>query len=40
MRPLLATDQPQVPAELRTALRANDRHIEDYITRARLGHVA
>jgi hypothetical protein len=36
LRPLLAADQPQAPAELRAALRAIDRHIEDYITRARL----
>jgi hypothetical protein len=36
LRPLLAADQPQAPAELRAALRAIDHHIEDYITRARL----
>ena len=36
LRPLLAADQPQAPAELRVALRAIDHHIEDYITRARL----
>jgi hypothetical protein len=36
LRPLLAADQPQAPAELRSALRAIDRHVEDYITRARL----
>jgi hypothetical protein len=40
LRPLLAADQPQAPAELRTALRTIDRHVEDYITRARLGHAA
>jgi len=40
LRPLLAADQPQAPAELRHALRAIDQHIEDYITRARLGHAA
>jgi hypothetical protein len=36
LRPLLAADQPQAPAELRDALRAIDRHVDDYITRARL----
>ena len=40
LRPLLAADQPQAPAELRTALRTIDRHIEDYITHARLGKAA
>jgi hypothetical protein len=40
LRPLLAADQPQAPAELRTALRTIDRHVEDYVTRARLGHAA
>jgi hypothetical protein len=40
LRPLLAADQPQAPAELRTALRTIDQHIQDYITRARLGHAA
>ncbi len=40
LRPLLAADQPQAPPELRTALRTIDRHIEDYITRARLGKAA
>jgi predicted MarR family transcription regulator len=40
LRPLLATHQPQAPAELRSALRAIDQHIEDYITRARLGRAA
>jgi hypothetical protein len=38
--PLLAADQPQAPAELRSALRTIDRHIDDYITRARLGRAA
>jgi predicted MarR family transcription regulator len=40
LRPLLAADQPQAPAELRDALRAIDRHVDDYITRARLGRAA
>ena len=40
LRPLLAADQPQAPAELRTALRTIDQHIDDYITRARLGRAA
>jgi hypothetical protein len=40
LRPLIAADQPQAPAELRTALRTIDQHIDDYITRARLGQAA
>lgn len=40
LRPLLAADQPQAPPELRAALRTIDQHIEDYITRARLGRDA
>ena len=36
LRPLLAADQPQAPAELRAALRAIDQHVGTYITRARL----
>ena len=40
LRPLLAADQPQAPAELRTALHTIDQHIDDYITRARLGRAA
>jgi hypothetical protein len=40
LRPLLAADQPQAPAELRSALRTIDHQIEGYITRARLGRVA
>jgi hypothetical protein len=40
LRPLLAANQPQAPPELRTALRTIDRHIEDYITRARLSKAA
>jgi hypothetical protein len=37
LRPLLAASQPQAPPALRQALRAIDQHVEDYITRARLG---
>jgi hypothetical protein len=40
LRPLLAADQPQAPAELRAALRTIDQHINDYITRARLRQAA
>jgi hypothetical protein len=40
LRPLLAADQPQAPAELRAALRAIDQHINGYITRARLTQAA
>jgi predicted MarR family transcription regulator len=40
LRPLLAADQPQAPAELRAALLAIDQHVEDYISRARLGRAA
>ena len=40
LRPLLAADQPQAPAQLRGALRTIDHHIDDYITRARLGQAA
>ena len=40
LRPLLAADQPQAPPELRAALRAIDQHVDDYITRARLGKAA
>ena len=36
LRPLAAADQPQSPPELRQALAVIDRHVEDYITRARL----
>jgi hypothetical protein len=36
LRPLAAADQPQAPPALRQALAAIDRHVEDYITRARL----
>ena len=40
LRPLMAADQPQAPPELRQALRAIDQHVDDYITRARLGKAA
>ncbi len=40
LRPLLAADQPQAPAELRAALRAIDQHIGTYITHARLSPAA
>jgi hypothetical protein len=40
LRPLLAADQPQAPAELRSALHTIDHQIEDYITRARLSPAA
>jgi len=40
LRPLLAADQPQAPAELRHALRTIDQHVEDYITQARLSRAA
>ena len=40
LRPLLAADLPQAPAELRSALRTIDHHIDDYITRARLSQAA
>jgi hypothetical protein len=36
LRPLLAADQPQAPAELRAALHAIDHHVDNYIHRARL----
>src|SRR5438034_3056012 len=40
LRPLLAADQVQAPPALRHALRAIDQHVDDYITRARLGKAA
>jgi hypothetical protein len=40
LRPLLAASQPQAPAELRDALHTIDRHVEDYISRERLGKAA
>jgi len=36
LRPLLAADQPQAPAELRAAFRTIDQHIGNYLTQARL----
>jgi hypothetical protein len=40
LRPLMAADQPQAPPELREALRTLNRHVDDYVTRARLGKAA
>jgi hypothetical protein len=40
LRPLLAADQTQAPAELRDALCAINRHVDHYITHARLGRAA
>jgi hypothetical protein len=40
LRPLMAADQAQAPPELRQALRAINQHVDDYITRARLGKAA
>ena len=40
LRPLLAADQPQAPAELRDALHVIHGHIDDYISRARLAPAA
>ena len=40
LRPLLAADQPQAPPELRAALTALDRCVDDYTTHARLGSAA
>ena len=34
--PLLAADRPPAPTELRTALRTIDRHVDNYLDRARL----
>jgi hypothetical protein len=39
-RPLMAADQAQAPSELRQALRTFTQHVDDYITRARLGEAA
>jgi hypothetical protein len=38
--PLTATDQPQAPADLRAALAAITRHVDDYAARARLPRAA
>jgi hypothetical protein len=40
LRPLMAADQPQAPPELRQALDLITQHIDDYISRARLGKAA
>jgi hypothetical protein len=40
LRPLMAADQPQAPPELRQALDTLNRHVDDYISRARLGKAA
>src|SRR5215470_5521869 len=40
LRPLMAADQPQAPLELRRALNTLNRHVDDYISRARLGKAA
>jgi predicted MarR family transcription regulator len=40
LRPLMAVDQPQAPPELRQALDTLNQHVDDYISRARLGKAA
>ena len=40
LRPLMAADQPQAPPELRQALGTLTQHVDDYISRARLGKAA
>jgi hypothetical protein len=40
LRPLMAADQAQALPELRQALRTLNRHVDDYISRARLGKAA
>ncbi len=40
LRPLMAARQPQAPPPLREALRTIDQHVDDYISRARLGKAA
>jgi hypothetical protein len=40
LRPLMAADQPQAPPDLREALRTLNRHVDDYISRARLEKAA
>jgi hypothetical protein len=40
LRPLMAADQPQAPPELRQALNVISQHVDDYISRARLGKAA
>jgi hypothetical protein len=38
--PLLSSDQPPAPAQLRQALQVVERHVRDYVTTARLGLAA
>jgi hypothetical protein len=40
LRPLMAADQPQAPPDLRQALETLNQHVDDYISRARLGKAA
>jgi len=40
LTPLTAADQPQTPRDLRAALSTIDRHVQDYIARARLPQAA
>ena len=40
LRPLMAADQAQAPPELRQALGVISQHVDDYISRARLGKAA
>jgi DNA-binding PadR family transcriptional regulator len=40
LRPLMAADQAQAPPELRQALDVISQHVDDYISRARLGKAA
>jgi predicted MarR family transcription regulator len=40
LRPLMAADQAQAPPELRHALDVISQHVDDYISRARLGKAA
>jgi predicted MarR family transcription regulator len=40
LTPLIAANEPQAPSDLRAALSTIDRHVNDYITRARLPQAA
>src|SRR6266545_4366818 len=40
LRPLIASNAPPAPLQLRHALATIDRHVQDYITEARLGNAA
>ena len=40
LNPLIAADAPPAPVELRRALRVVDRHVDNYIERAKLGNAA